>query len=276
MYNGNDLLKIEINEGFNVKRKLAKIIVPLVLTAFMCVTLTACGKNKKETDYIGNISENTLTINEDSSVLEIAVQDFTGADYDYSGLEQYIQDEITEFNTSHTENSVELLQYLEESGLVRIAVKYADIETYNAFNNTEYMIEAYDASYLDSLIKEAEETSEEDMESTEDESTELSEDELAEAGLSDEDIQDMETVPAVTSDENIEEPVVATFTDASGNEVSSDEISGENIYMIIVNSELKIHFEQDKILYYNSHVSLTGEGDAVTDGQGNAVIIFSR
>jgi hypothetical protein len=107
------------------------------------VLCTGCNKKKLfGEDYIGDVNTNTMTVNEDGSILEIACQDFSGVTYDISGLEDTIKSEIEDYRTKNGETddnaSVELLQYENEDGFVRAAIRYSNLDSYNRFNNTSY------------------------------------------------------------------------------------------------------------------------------------------
>jgi hypothetical protein len=115
-----------------------------ILVITVLLLLTGCKKKflEKDEDYLGDIRTNTMTINADGSVLEIACQDFSGVTYDISGLENTIRSEIEDYRTKYGETednaSVKLLQYENQNGFVRVALKYTNLESYNKFNNTGY------------------------------------------------------------------------------------------------------------------------------------------
>jgi hypothetical protein len=81
-------------------------------------------------------------MNEDGTILEVACQDFSGVTYDISGLEDVIKSEIEDYKTKNGETdenaSVKLLQFENNNGYVRAALEYANLESYNKFNNTNY------------------------------------------------------------------------------------------------------------------------------------------
>ncbi|MBQ9200261.1 MAG: hypothetical protein IJ141_08790 [Lachnospiraceae bacterium] len=98
---------------------------------------TACGKKKE--NYIGNINENTITINADGSIREIACESFSDSSYDISGLKDDIKSEIEKYCGSEKKDAVKLLEYKEENRNVRVAIDYKSLDDYNAFNKTSYM-----------------------------------------------------------------------------------------------------------------------------------------
>ena len=113
-----------------------------LLTAIMMVALltTGCGKKQDKTDYIGEIRENTINLNEDGSIREIACQDFSDTTYDISGLKDEIKAQIEKYASGDKKDAVKLLQYKEENRLVRVAIDYASLADYNAFNGTSYAV----------------------------------------------------------------------------------------------------------------------------------------
>jgi hypothetical protein len=118
----------------------------LIFAVLLVAVLAACTgcKNNKEADedYLGDIRTNTMTVSADGSILEIACEDFTGVTYDISGLEDTIRSEVEDYRTKcgETEDdaTVKLLQYDNSDGFVRVAIEYADLTSYNKFNNTSY------------------------------------------------------------------------------------------------------------------------------------------
>lgn len=118
----------------------ASIILALLALLF---SLFFVGCKKKTKDYLGDIRENTLTMNSDGSLLEIACQNFAGVTYDISTLKDDINSQIDAYKSKYGENddtaSVKLLQYEEKDGFVRVALEYSSMDAYNRFNNTNYV-----------------------------------------------------------------------------------------------------------------------------------------
>jgi uncharacterized lipoprotein YehR (DUF1307 family) len=254
-------------------KKFRKATAMLFVTAVLCIGLVGCGKKKEEetlseTDYIGSTSVDTISLNGDGSILEIACDDYSDVTFDYSDLEQYIQDEISSFNSQNGADKVTLLQYQDVGGVVRAAIQYADWDSYNAFNGTGYTVVDFDAEYCDLLVQKALGLDLE--ESTE--AVEISEEELAEIGMTAEDLEQ-------EAQEN-QETVTATFTDAvMGGEVDSAEIeaisqAGTPYQMICIDSEMTFSVPDSEILYINSHATLEDSHSVSVDGTGTAVIVF--
>lgn len=115
------------------------------VTFFMLFTvLLLCAGCKKmgSEDYLGDTDTNTMTINEDGTILEIACQDFSGVSYDISNLEDTIKSEVEEYRTKYGETdetaTVTFLQFENKNDFVRVALEYANLDSYNRFNNTDY------------------------------------------------------------------------------------------------------------------------------------------
>jgi hypothetical protein len=129
----------------NVAKVKKKTAVFGICVIVLLMLFTGCGKENQEEekeDYLGDVRTNTMTVNSDGSILEVACQDFAGVTYDVSGLEDTIKSEIETYKTKYGETddnaSVKLLQYENSDGFVRAALKYASLESYNRFNNTNY------------------------------------------------------------------------------------------------------------------------------------------
>lgn len=121
------------------KKNLCVIFMVLVLTM-----MVGCGKKNKnglkDENVIGDISSNTLIINEDGSIREIACQDFSSPEYDISGLKDDIEKQVSEYCNEHSKGAVSFLEYKEEAGVVRVALDYKSSADYNAFNGTDYLV----------------------------------------------------------------------------------------------------------------------------------------
>ena len=145
-----------MNEVHNNKKNMAgRWYILGLLCILILACITGCGKKKK--NYLGDTRNNTFTINEDGSILEIACQDFSGVSYDISNLKSNIEDEIKSYRSARSEDSknttVKLLQYEEKDGFVRIAMQYADLASYNSFNNTNYRDESVAILPTDLIFK---------------------------------------------------------------------------------------------------------------------------
>ncbi len=131
------IINLELNVMFIFRNNNKKISIIILTVLTVCIFVTACGKKKE--NYIGDINENTITINEDGSIREIACQNFSDTSYDISGLEDDIKSEIDKYCGSDKKDAVKLLQYKEENKNVRVAIDYKSLDDYNEFNGTSYM-----------------------------------------------------------------------------------------------------------------------------------------
>ncbi|MBQ8924507.1 MAG: hypothetical protein IJ053_06895 [Lachnospiraceae bacterium] len=127
------------------------ILIPLLILA-LCILMSGCGK-KEKVNYIGEVKENTFNLNEDKTIREIACQDFSGTSYDISGLSDSIKSDIDKYAQGDKKDSVKLLEYKEEDGLVRVAIDYGSLDDYNAFNGTSYADNQDYMAYGNELMK---------------------------------------------------------------------------------------------------------------------------
>ncbi|MBQ9232946.1 MAG: hypothetical protein IJ167_02770 [Lachnospiraceae bacterium] len=118
---------------FKFRKKILVLIMSVLILCLAC----ACGKKKE--NYIGDINENTITINEDGSIREIACENFSDTSYDISGLKDDIKSDIEKYCGSDKKDAVKLLEYKEDSKIVKVAIDYKSLDDYNAFNGTSYM-----------------------------------------------------------------------------------------------------------------------------------------
>ena len=120
-----------------MKKKFSFFSLIVFVLALACIT-SGCGKKKKQEDVIKDVRENTLTINADHTIREIACQDFSDVSYNISGLEQEIKDQVEAYCGEHGAGAVTLVQYDEENKFVRVALDYKSLRDYNGFNGTDF------------------------------------------------------------------------------------------------------------------------------------------
>lgn len=104
--------------------------------------LTGCSSS------LDTVTVNTLTIERDGTIADISVEDFSNGNYDMTKLESFINAEVADYNSQAGEGSISLDKLETESELVKLQLRYADIEDYNAFNHTEYELTDFNASEL--------------------------------------------------------------------------------------------------------------------------------
>lgn len=131
-----------------MKRRL--LITGIMLSA---VLLSGC------TGGVDSITTNTMTIHKDGSIEDVSVEDFSDGDYEMTALEQFITDEVNDYNTEYGEDSIVIKSLQTENSLAKVQLTYEDMEDYNAFNHTEYRLqEASEAGLSGELIAAADET----------------------------------------------------------------------------------------------------------------------
>ena len=150
----------------------------VILAVLVLVFSVGCGKKKKKVDsvdepeiaskdYLSGVDEDTLIMNSDGGIIEIACDDYSGESFDYSTLSDDIQKEIDAFNESKGKDKVSLLQYSESAGKVKAAIRYLNIEAYNEFNGTDYKLQMYEPSECNIIVLEEEKKKAESMASSE-------------------------------------------------------------------------------------------------------------
>ena len=256
----------------------------LFLSVIMMIMISACGKKEEEEakpeyvrpDIFEGYEQSTLILKQDGSIVEIAIQDYNGSGVDYSQLKTYIEEEVKNANSTLNSDCIALTDYFDDNGVIKAAIHYTDINAYNYFNGTDYILSSYDHEKCDALVTVPEDEEEDEDKIDYAELAELSDEELAEAGFTREDV---ENALSEESDETASpqdaESIIATFTDAeNGQVVDSTDISSE--YMLfITNNEVDLEFENGDIFYTNNNVSvMSDKKTAVCSGKGWAFIVF--
>lgn len=262
-------------------KKTLRLILCFTLLIF---TLCACGKKEEEKpeyvrpDVFEGYDETTIVLKADGSILEIAIEDYNSAGIDYSDIKQYIDGQIDSANNASGTNNISLAGFADEAGVVRVAIEYTDINSYNSFNGLDNILSAYDKEACDEIARENIPVVEEvpvpaetiDWES-------LSDEELAEAGYTREDVENgaLEQNMTEAASATDASSVVATFTDAaSGEEKESSDIDPKYM-MFITEQDTTVKFEDGNVLYYNGFASSGRKDDEVIcSGEGKAVIVF--
>lgn len=110
-----------------MKRK--HILAALVLGIIL---LTGCSGN------LDTVTINTMTIEKDGTIADVSVEDFSNGNYDLSKLEDFINAEVSDYNSEAGEGSIVVDQIVTEGNIVKLRLNYAGIADYNTFNHTEY------------------------------------------------------------------------------------------------------------------------------------------
>lgn len=129
-----------------MKRYIILCISILVLT---CSLLAGCGESQAdiETDY----KETTIRIDKKGSVSETIIEPFDKDYYDIDELKEEFLQDINEYNSSKTDETVKLKSIKLENGNVNVQVEFASTEDYkNLVKEDLYygtINDAYDSGY---------------------------------------------------------------------------------------------------------------------------------
>lgn len=112
-----------------------KIKLLAVVTTLM-LALTGCGNYAKKYD------NNTIIVEKKGSLVEVAVEDFTGVSVNEEDLTSYIEGEVTAYNESVGEKLIKQDSFdTEDMSHVKLVLTYKDIVAYNDFNNLEWVLD---------------------------------------------------------------------------------------------------------------------------------------
>ena len=251
-------------------RGLLRFAVLLILL----LVLSGCGEKEvptteappPEKEYIGDTARNTIRLSGNGNVLEIAVEDYTGVDYDIEKLKNYIQSEVDSFNQTQGVNKVNFREIRKEGDVIKTAISYTDLDAFNAFNRMSIRLVPYDPAEADRIAKKEAKKKEAEI-TTEEKKPVISETELAEAGYDPSELEQQEI------QETVEQEITAVFTDETGKTVASDAIDPTQNMMLITDDRIALELESGKLLYTNAHAELR-DGAATADGSGTAIIVL--
>lgn len=264
-------------------KNIIKNIFIYVFSVLMILSLVGCGKKEEEEEeeyvrasVIGEINENTVKLSPNGTLLEISCEDFAGSDIDTASLEEYINSEIDEYNKNAGVSKISLVEFQEEDGVVKTAIQYSDVYTYNSFNMMELDINLYDPDKAYDIMME-------DMATATDANqivmtsspTEINVEELAEAGY---DLSEIEAMENGTYEEETASTTdaQATFTDATSlNDINAEDITGASYMMLVTNEAYTYVVNGGNILYYDKHAELIDSTSVKTDGKGKSIIVYS-
>lgn len=223
----------------------------LIVSLTLLLIFSSCGKKKDETpeyvrpDIFEGYNESTLIFNADGSITEIAIQDYNESDVDYTGLKSYVESEINNANSKLGSDSIAMTDYFDDSGVIKAAIHYTDINSYNYFNSVSYDMSGFDPDKCDIRVPL---------------------DETVDASAGD----------ATYTDAEVEtELVEATFTDASDNSTKRSSEISKSYMMLMLDDKVDVKFDDGKVLYYNSYVEKGKSDNTVkSNGEGQAVIVF--
>ena len=269
--------------------RLSQKTVSVFLIFVLCLSAVSCGKDKsveedapvEKVSQIGDLKENTLKFGSNGTIIDISVEDYNGTDIEPSEVESYINSEINTYNNEKGIKKVSLDEFQVDSGIVKSAIQYADLDTYNEFNGTDIVLSMYD---IDDANKIAEEEAEEAASKNDADQVALDtasisdsmKEELAEAGY---DLSDLDSLESSINEATELDAVVdktATFTDASTLEVlAADQISEDAYMMLILSEDTNVTISGGSVLYTNRHATAENGNTAKTDGKGRAIIVFT-
>jgi hypothetical protein len=115
-----------------------------ILMGFIAGIALLAGCSKNLDAYV----QDCMTIQKDGTIQDVSVEDFSDGNYDMSNLEQFITEEITNYNTEAGSEHIILEQLETENKLAKLELSYDEMEDYNSFNNTDYVL----ASLADSNL----------------------------------------------------------------------------------------------------------------------------
>lgn len=105
-----------------------KRVRTMFLMAATMFVLTGCSGSAKKYD------SNTLVVNGNGSLLEVAVEDFKNASVQAGDLEGYIDQQIDKYNDENGKKIKKNYINTEDMGNVKLIISYKDIESFNGFN----------------------------------------------------------------------------------------------------------------------------------------------
>ena len=259
-----------------LKNVCKKRVICLVLACAMMFGFGGCGKHNKEikpangVSIIGDISSNTVKLSPNGIVTEISVQDFTASGTDISGLKDYIDKQIEEYNDSKGSTKITLVEYIEDDKSAKVALQYTDFEAYADFNKLDSELIPYDPQVVVDMVA-AELKAEDDKPAIDTSNVNL--EELAEAGY---DVEDLENGVLGGDVSEASATDAATLTDAVGNNiVKAEDIDPTNCMMLITDENIDYSINSGRVLYYNSKAVFVNENTVVSTGHGKAVIVFT-
>ncbi|MCD7981691.1 MAG: hypothetical protein LUF32_05190 [Clostridiales bacterium] len=192
----------------------------LFAAAALIPLLSACGS--------ADITENTLELKKDGSIVEYTVEDFSASYYDADELESFVDTEVEAY-LAENDGSIRVSRNEVEDQTAYLTIKYDSAETYADFNGIECFVGSivqaqaagydFDLDFIDASAEEDSDGSDEDADAEED------------SGGSDEDADAAEdadlSADSETSDAEISED--SSAEDTSGSEASEDSSSDATV-----------------------------------------------
>jgi hypothetical protein len=107
--------------------------------------LTGCSSDAKKYD------KNTLVVKRNGSLEEIAVEDFTDSSVQAGELEDYIDEQIADYDGDEGKLVKKSYINAEDMSKVKLVLTYKDMEAFNGFNLLECQLEDYESMTADDL-----------------------------------------------------------------------------------------------------------------------------
>ncbi len=116
-------------------------VVGFLLISIMMFTLAGCGSGGDTSD----LDTSSVEVNKDGTVTGILIDDFDETQYDIEELKSMAEDEISTFNLTNGDGSVELVSVDAKDNKVEMVMKYANTDIYAHFNYETFVYDTLDA-----------------------------------------------------------------------------------------------------------------------------------
>lgn len=120
-------------EAFKENRTMGKKRFYFLFVLMVAMLLTACGESAKQ-----EVTENTIIVGKDGKISGIIIEEFEKEYYDQAELSQMINEEISDYNSSGQQVTLEKLEVSGDQTYVRF--QYETAEAYKGFNESELFV----------------------------------------------------------------------------------------------------------------------------------------
>lgn len=121
-----------------------KRMVALSCCIGMCMLMAACGTKL-------DVQENTIALQRNGKILEVAVETFDQSYYKEDELNSYIQNAVDDYTAEHGKKSVSVTESKVEEKKAYLTLQYENAETFQDFSGIECfsgsIVEAQSAGY---------------------------------------------------------------------------------------------------------------------------------
>ena len=121
-----------------------KRMVALSCCIGMCMLMAACGTKL-------DVQENTIALQRNGKILEVAVETFDQSYYKEDELNSYIQNAVDDYTAEHGKKSVSVTESMVEEKKAYLTLQYENAETFQDFSGIECfsgsIVEAQSAGY---------------------------------------------------------------------------------------------------------------------------------